>query len=101
MLYTPANSSSDKFAESMIAITYMKYEELLQWEIQLLKKRGEDYKNFKLQKAILFIDQIEKQFPGIKSKIKTFYTSTPLTYRDYTGTLEGSIYGIMKDCNNP
>jgi len=101
MLYTPANSSSDKFAESMIAITYMKYEELLQWENTTIEKRGEDYKNFKLQKAILFIDQIEKQFPGIKSKIKTFYTSTPLTYRDYTGTLEGSIYGIMKDCNNP
>jgi all-trans-retinol 13,14-reductase len=49
----------------------------------------------------MFIDRIGKQFPGIRDKIKTYYTSTPLTYRDYTGTLEGSIYGIMKDCNNP
>ncbi|MBP8602872.1 MAG: NAD(P)/FAD-dependent oxidoreductase, partial [Bacteroidaceae bacterium] len=26
-------------------------------------------------------------------------TSTPLTYRDYTGTRNGSLYGIAKDVN--
>ncbi len=101
MLYTPASSASDEFAESMIAITYMKYEEMLPWENTTIGKRGEEYKKFKIQKAELFINQIEKQFPGIRNKIKAYYTSTPLTYRDYTGTPEGSIYGIMKDCNNP
>jgi all-trans-retinol 13,14-reductase len=29
------------------------------------------------------------------------YSSTPLTYKDYIGTPEGSLYGIMKDYNNP
>ena len=101
MVYTPASSSSEKFAESMIAITYMKYEELKQWENTTVEKRGNEYKEFKRIKAELFLDQIEKQFPGIRNKIKAYYTSTPLTYRDYTGTLEGSIYGIMKDSNNP
>ena len=101
MLYTPAASSSNEFAESMTAITYLKYEEMLQWENTTIEKRGEEYKQFKEQKAQLFIDQIEKQFPDIRSKIKAYYTSTPLTYRDYTGTIEGSMYGIMKDSNNP
>jgi len=29
------------------------------------------------------------------------YTSTPLTWRDYTGTRAGSPYGILKDHNRP
>lgn len=101
MLYTPASSNSEQYADCMIAITYMKYDELSKWENTTVEKRGEEYLSFKKQKAELFIDRIEIQFPGIRDKIKTYYTSTPLTYRDYTGTLEGSIYGIMKDCNNP
>ena len=28
------------------------------------------------------------------------YTSSPLTYRDYTGTPQGSAYGVRKDCGN-
>jgi phytoene dehydrogenase-like protein len=28
------------------------------------------------------------------------YTSTPLTYRDYTLTPCGSAYGVRKDCRN-
>ncbi|HQE59907.1 MAG TPA: all-trans-retinol 13,14-reductase, partial [Spirochaetota bacterium] len=43
----------------------------------------------------------EELFPGFMSKIKNYYTSSPLTYRDYTGTYRGSIYGVMKDCNDP
>jgi len=29
------------------------------------------------------------------------YTSTPLTYRDYTQTPYGSAFGIRKDCRQP
>ncbi len=32
--------------------------------------------------------------------IDTYYTSTPLTYRDYTLTPQGSAYGVRKDCRN-
>ena len=101
MLYTPATSKSDKYADSMIAITYMKYDELKKWENTTVEHRGDDYLNFKRMKAERFLDEIENKFPDIRSHIKTYYTSTPLTYRDYTGTVNGSMYGIMKDCNDP
>ncbi len=101
MCYTPANSKSDKYADCMIAMTYMKYDELKKWEHTSLENRGDDYREFKEYKAQQFLNQIEKRFPGIRSKIKTYYTSTPLTYRDYTGTVGGSTYGILKDYNNP
>ena len=44
---------------------------------------------------------LEEDFPGISKAVKFHYTSSPLTYRDYTGTWEGSVYGIQKDYNNP
>jgi len=101
MLYTPAVSKSEIYADSVIAMSYMKYDELKQWEQTTVESRGNDYLEFKQRKAEQLIQLIEKKFPGIKSKIKKYYTSTPLTYRDYTGTHEGSSYGILKDFNNP
>ena len=101
MLYTPATSKSDKFADSIIVMTYMKYDELLKWENTSVENRGEEYKAFKISKAEKLLDVVEKKFPNIRTKIKNYYTSTPLTYRDYTGTYEGTSYGILKNFNNP
>ncbi len=101
MLYTPANSNSDKWANGIIIITYMKYDEVKKWEKTYTEQRGEDYLEFKTKKAEKLLDFVEKKFPGLRSKIKCYYTSTPLTYRDYTGTPNGSAYGIIKKYNNP
>lgn len=100
MMYTPASSKSDVYADCINIMTYMRYEELKQWENTWIEKRGDDYKAFKQQKAEQLLDLIEKRFPGLRSKIKSYYTSTPLTYRDYTATLNGSVYGNRRDCNN-
>ena len=35
------------------------------------------------------------------NNIEYYETSTPLTYRDYTATKEGSMYGILRDTNLP
>ena len=32
--------------------------------------------------------------------VERHYTSTPLTYRDYTQSPCGSAYGVRKDCRN-
>ena len=42
-----------------------------------------------------------KKFPNIRDCIQDIYTSTPLSYRDYIGSNRGSIYGYVKDANNP
>ncbi len=101
MLYTPATSKSDKYADGIIVITYMKYEELKRWENTFIEHRGQDYLEFKKEKAERLLDIVEQKFPGVRSKIKSYYTSTPLTYRDYTGTVDGSAYGILKDYRDP
>jgi len=101
VLMTTATSKSDQYAESASVITYMDYNELEQWKDTLTGKRGEDYVRFKNEKARILLKAMEKQFPGITSCVEAFYSSTPLTWRDYTGTRSGSAYGVLKDCNRP
>ncbi len=96
-----ATSGSEIFAESGSIITYMDYAELSKWEHTFTGDRGDEYNAFKQARAEKLLDAVEKQFPGIRNSIAAMYTSTPLTWRDYTGTREGSAYGILKDHNRP
>jgi phytoene dehydrogenase-like protein len=33
--------------------------------------------------------------------VEAWYTSTPLTYFNYTGTINGAAYGVLRDVNAP
>jgi all-trans-retinol 13,14-reductase len=101
MLYTPAYEETSNFAKSIVIMTYMDFKEVIKWENSSSGKRDAGYYEFKEEKANQLIDLAEKQFPGLRSKIAFIETSTPLTWRDYTGTPGGSMYGIQKDYHNP
>lgn len=97
-----ASSKSPEYAEGMTILAYMKYEEVRQWDnthntVDHEEDRGDEYDAFKHHKAELLLDYIERKFPDIRSHIKAYYTATPLSYRDYIGTEDGSLYGIAKD----
>jgi all-trans-retinol 13,14-reductase len=89
------------FAESAQMIAYMHYDEVKQWENTKVGRRGKDYEDFKAEKAQKMLDKLEVSFPKIKNAIEAVYTSSPLTYRDYTATKEGSMYGIIRDKSFP
>ncbi len=82
-----------------VVLSYMHYEEVKQWEGTEPMKRGADYEQFKQERAQRLIKLIEKRHPGFTDTLETYYTSTPLTYRDYTGVEGGGMYGIAKDIN--
>ena len=46
------------------------------------------------------LDVVAQQFPTLKSAIAHYYTSTPLTYRDYIGNPTGALYGYKKNANH-
>jgi len=98
---TPAHSKSDKFADTLTILAYMNFADVKKWENTTVEKRGNDYLDFKKQHAEKLLNLVEQSFPGTIDGIESYYTSTPLTYRDYTGTPEGSVYGILKDSNDP
>lgn len=106
-VFTPPSSHSPEYAESMSVMAYMKYDEVKKWENTFntipknISDRGADYADFKAEKAEKLLTELEKKFPGIRSKIRSISTSTPLSYRDYIGTNDGSMYGILKDHKDP
>lgn len=85
------------FAKTGVVLSYMHMNEVRRWMDTQVGKRGQDYEDFKNRKAELLLNSLESHFPGIRHAIKNIYTSTPLTYQDYTGTQDGSMYGIAKD----
>ncbi|HSD14649.1 MAG TPA: NAD(P)/FAD-dependent oxidoreductase [Flavobacterium sp.] len=94
------------WAESLTAITYLKFEEFSTWEdthntVSEKGERGASYEEYKRVKAEAFITEIEKKFPGIRDCIQSVHTSTPLSYRDYIGGYRGNLYGYIKDSSNP
>ena len=86
-----------RFASTGVVLSYMHMEDVERWQGTRVGHRGDDYEAFKRQKAERLLDELERHFPGIRADIEHYYTSTPLTYLDYTGTARGSMYGIAKD----
>ena len=93
------HKENPEYADSGEIITYMDYNEMKPWFGTHIGNRGEDYKQFKRKKAETIIDALEVEIPGLRNCIECYYTSTPLTYRDYTGVPEGAMYGVAKNVN--
>jgi all-trans-retinol 13,14-reductase len=105
-VFFSASSKSPEYAEAMNILAYMRYDEVAKWghtfnTVGNENDRGKEYEDFKKQKAEILLDCLEEKFPGLRDNIKTYYTSTPLSFRDYIGNGDGSMYGILKDYQNP
>lgn len=105
-LFFSASSKAGEYAESMTILAYMRYDEVAKWEktfntVSNEMERGEGYEEFKIRKAEVLLDCVEERFPGLRACIKSYYTATPLSFRDYIGNDDGSMYGIVKDYRNP
>ncbi|MBQ3635407.1 MAG: NAD(P)/FAD-dependent oxidoreductase [Bacteroidales bacterium] len=85
------------FANTGVILSYMRMEEVGKWIGTQVGHRGADYEALKERKTRALLASLEKHFPGIGACIKNVYSSTPLTYYDYTGAEGGSMYGVAKD----
>lgn len=101
LLITPATAAQQRFADCATIMVYMDMKDVSRWEHTGIGKRGSDYLMFKEEKTQQVLNLVEKKHPGFRNSIRKIYSSSPLTYRDYTGTLNGSLYGIIRDCNDP
>ena len=90
-----------KYVQQVDLLTPMNWSECEQWSHTEVGRRGEDYKAMKKRVADECITLAERFIPGLRDGITGCYTSTPLTYRNYTLTPEGSAYGLRKDFRNP
>lgn len=101
LLYTPACTGQDEFAKSAIILTTIDSSLFMKWENTITGDRGAGYAELKEKLAWKLINLAEKRFPGLRAKIHSMDISTPLDWRDYTGTPDGSMFGIQKAFNDP
>jgi all-trans-retinol 13,14-reductase len=101
LVYTTREDVSSGFANAMVILSSMNFSEVKKWETTNSGARDKEYLQFKMEKASALLDLAELKFPGIRSSVQAVETSTPLTWRDYTRTPEGSMYGIQREFERP
>lgn len=105
-VFTPVPLKDPQYAESISVMCYMKSDDVAQWKDSFNttthpSNRSESYQEFKRRKEEKVLEKLETLFPEIRKAILNVYSSTPLTFKDYTASTDGSIYGVLKDSNAP
>lgn len=102
MISMQASSLNSNHADVISILTPMYIDEMSPaWLGTLPGQRGDEYKAFKQEKAMQVSKFIQSHGIDFADSIETMYTTTPLSYRDFTGTCDGSAYGIIKDYKCP
>jgi all-trans-retinol 13,14-reductase len=89
------------YAQQIDLLTPMPWPLCKDWEDTVIGRRGEQYVQQKEKMADDCISLAERVISGLRDMIEKRYTSTPLTWRDYTLSPCGSAFGIRKDCRQP
>ncbi len=89
-----------RYTRQVDLLTPMTWDACASWQGTQVGRRGTEYEEMKERIAAQCIDTAASCIPGIRAYTQC-YTSTPLTWSDYTLTPEGSAYGMRKDYRNP
>ena len=100
MMSMQSNSSSE-YTNVITLLTPMTLDICEKWANSTIEHRGDEYKEFKAKYSEAVVDFACQYYPDLRQHIEKVYTASPLTYRDYTSSPQGSAYGIIKDCRNP
>jgi len=95
----PYDGSGDAISIDLLSPMY--WSEVEKWSEFPLRHRGDDYVEFKNAKTAACIELASSRLPGLKDAVDRVYTSTPLSYLNYTQTVDGSAYGVRKDWHSP
>lgn len=97
MLSCRVPEDGSDYAQVIDLLTPMSWAECEPWSGTFIGQRGHAYLQLKQDKARQCIALAEQVLPGLGASIQQCYMSTPLTYRDYTLTPQGSAFGLRKD----
>lgn len=79
----------------------MAWDRVAQWADTTIAHRPDSYLRFKDEQAQACISLAATILPHLEDAISAIYVSTPLTYRDYNLSPQGSAFGIRKDYHTP
>jgi len=104
VITTNPHNKNEEFAQSISLMTYMDFKQVEKWQqtfntVRNENDRGSDYEQFKNEIVNELLLILDKYFPNIQQDIVSIHTSSPLSYRDYIGTLDGTMYGFEKEAS--
>lgn len=101
MISMQPSEGKEEYTDVVSLLSPMRIDELADWYATTPEKRGKEYKAFKEEKTHEILALIKENNFELDGEVEAIYTTTPLSYRDYTATIDGSAYGIMKDYKHP
>ena len=75
-------------------ITLLPYEAFTKWSGTSWKKRGKAYESFKEEITNRLLEELYKQLPQVRGKVRYHELSTPLTTQHFVNYEKGEIYGL-------
>lgn len=89
-----------KYASHLTIMALMDWECVSRWENTRTGQRGEEYNTWKADMTDRVMELLKNRFPGLDGMVEYCFAASPLTFRDWTGTPQGAIYGFSRDCND-
>lgn len=94
-------NAGSKYSDVVTILSPIEYSEFAKWENTTAGHRGDEYKAMKEAYSLKILDYLKHKGYDFTDKIESMFSTTPLSYRDYTGTSNGAVYGIAKDYRFP
>lgn len=95
-----APSDDGKWATHISALSLMSWEEVSRWADTRTGHRTPEYEEWKRNRTEKVIDMVSTVFPDVRECMEECFAASPLTFRDWLGSRNGSIYGYFKDTEN-
>jgi len=105
-VYMTEDPEHPGFADTVAILTYMNFEVFDAFADSYNTtaqeaERPTGYEDFKARKTEILLAKVRERFPEIIANIRATQAASPLTFRDYMGTDDGSMYGITKNVQAP
>lgn len=94
---SPDTTGNELYTRKLIINSPMKYDVFRPYETSFHGHRPDGYKALKKACEARLLRSFLRYFPQAEGCIESYFSATPLTIRDFTGSPEGSLYGIVKD----
>lgn len=93
-------ATDGEWAGHITVMSLMDWQEVSRWADTCTGHRTPEYEEWKAAHTEKILDMLERIIPDIRSCVEDCFAASPLTFRDWLGTKEGSIYGYAKDTEN-
>ena len=100
LFMTPPEVKQGPWANKVIITAPMPFSEVERWADTRVGHRGDDYVQWKEQRAAAILKKVEEMHPGFSQCVEAVNTASPLTIRDFFAAKEGTICGFSKNVNN-